>query len=804
MSPQPENDLEGLDQPQFRTTINPLLLAWRHKWLLVLGGVVGLLLGSLYYAQKKPTYQSSAQILVVKKRPDVLPIQGMESRSFNEDYIATHITLIKSPLIAGEAAKKGTLSSLQTFVGGGNPTGAIIGGLGISRDPTGSILNLSYLGPVQEDTGAILEAVIESYQDFLNKTYQNVTDETVKLIKEAREVLTKELREKEEKYRDYRLKTPLLWKGKDGANVHTERLGGIEGKRSELIIRRADILGRVTAVENALKEGKNIQDVLSITREPVAKSSTEQGSSLTGDQLASLMIQEETLLEDYGRDHPKVRSLRKQIEQTQRLLKRVGVNSTGESKGPEGRMREEVALYIQGLKRELNHNQISEESMTQLIEREQEAARDVNKFEIEDEFLRNDIKRTQALADGIIKRLQEVEVVKDYGGYDAKTISAPGMGWKTGPNAMPIFAAALVLGIAGGFGLAFLADFTDQNFRSPEEIRRRLGLAIFGHVPFQASKEAKSEASKLDPMLLAHHQPKTRLAEAYRGLRTAVFFSARGAGHQVIQVTSPNMADGKSTLISNLAISIAQSGKKVLLIDADLRRPRLAKLFNINNEKGLVDILTGEASINDMVQKSDAPGLSVLVSGKRPANPAELLSSPKLKELLDTVRNHYDFVLVDTPPLLAVTDPCVVAPAADGILLVLRLTKNCRPSAERAKELLVSLKANVLGVIINKTAETKDRSYYGYGYGYTYGYRPQYDYGYGYGYGGGNGYYTKDQDHYFREDPASGVLKGITIDPSTQEDIGSSQAPDLKVSGETVDLGNEPAQNFWTRWFRKG
>ena len=174
-------------------------------------------------------------------------------------------------------------------------------------------------------------------------------------------------------------------------------------------------------------------------------------------------------------------------------------------------------------------------------------------------------------------------------------------------------------------------------------------------------------------------------------MRTALYFSTRGQGSKVIQITSPNPGDGKSTLAANLAISIAQSGKRVLLVDADMRRPTLDKLFNIPNEAGFAMVLGGMAELPDVIQESPIPCLSLLPSGVVPPNPAELLISPRLHEVLAWMRDHYDYIVIDTPPLLAVTDPGIVGPQVDGVLLTIRSTKTNRVEARRAREVLHNL-----------------------------------------------------------------------------------------------------------------
>jgi capsular exopolysaccharide synthesis family protein len=335
-----------------------------------------------------------------------------------------------------------------------------------------------------------------------------------------------------------------------------------------------------------------------------------------------------------------------------------------------------------------------------------------------------------------------VKLVKEQaqGGYEAKLIHPPGLGRKIAPNPLQVFPLSAILGLAAGVGLAYLAELSDKSFRTPAEIRRRLGLPVIGHIPFfdaddAASKQAASGTpADVDPMVIAHYQSNSIAAEAYRGVRTALYFNSQGVGHQVIQVTSPNVSDGKSTLAANLAVSIAQSGKRTILIDGDCRKPKVHKFFNVSSETGLASVIAGTTDLDAAVKQSAVPNLSILPCGPRPVNPAELLTSPRFKELLDLIRSRYEFVIVDTPPLLVVTDPCVVAPRVDGVVLTIRVTKNGRPYAERAKEILASLGANVIGVVVNGFGGQAGGRYgyehYHYGYGYGYGYTYSYSYGY--------------------------------------------------------------------------
>jgi capsular exopolysaccharide synthesis family protein len=227
--------------------------------------------------------------------------------------------------------------------------------------------------------------------------------------------------------------------------------------------------------------------------------------------------------------------------------------------------------------------------------------------------------------------------------------------------------------------------------------------------------------------LLVFHRPSSVEAEAYRSVRTAVYFNTHGERRKIIQVTSPSMGDGKSTLIANLAVAIAQSGRSVILVDADLRRPRLHRVFGLPGRKGLAQVIEGDVELADTIRPSVVPNLSVLPCGTRPSNPAELLTLPRFADLLEELRDSYDFVLLDTPPLLAVSDPCIVAPRADGVLLTIRVSRNGRPAAERGRDLLSALRAQVFGVVVNGVGKQGAMAGYGYEhYHYTAEYSSEY------------------------------------------------------------------------------
>jgi polysaccharide biosynthesis transport protein len=714
-----------------------LHIAWRRKSLVLLGLILGLAGAGLFYAQRPPVYQSSAQVLVVKKRTDTLS-QGVEGRyTYMDDYVPTHIVLIRSPVVAELAVRNKKLNELKTF-GGCSESGAaagVIGGLTVTREnkdgnfSSSNILNIIYRGPVAEDCPRIVNAVVESYEEFLKTTYSESTAELVKQITLAKQTLEETLNTKQEEYRNFRQKKDnlLYWKAKDGSSVHQARVQEIERGRSELLIRRADLEERARVFQAAMKDDRAKAELLALLPTNTARDSAANSPERDLErEVLQLQMKEQQLLDDYGPDHPQVVSLRRQIALTKDFYAKLGVSRDKQAADAQQRDPVERALRVLKADLEIVNGQLKVRDT--LLEAEQKAIKDMASYEIDDEARRSSIDSTKQLYGTILRRIEEIGIAKDSGGFSAQAIAKPRDGFSARASGTPIFASGVLLGLLLGCGLAYLAEMSDKSFRTPEEIRRRLGLPVIGHIPYIPPGAEADKTTLVDPVLCSFYKPKSIEAESYRAVRTALYFSTQGQGHQVIQVTSPDMGDGKSTLVANLALSIAQSGKRVVLVDADFRRPRLHKLFGLSAQVGLASVIADNADLDAAVQKTCIPNLSLLPCGPIPPNPAELLTSPRFKDLLDQIRQKFDFVLVDTPPLLAVTDPCVVAPRVDGVLLTIRVSRNGRPHAERAKEILSTLGVKIMGVVVNGVGRQTGGQYgseyahYGYDYGPTYSY----------------------------------------------------------------------------------
>ena len=541
-------------------------------------------------------------------------------------------------------------------------------------------------------------------------------------IRQAVDTLTTNLRQENEKARAFRKKNPVLL-GENGAPVYQSKILEYQKKETESREQMETTARRIKEVQKAIDEKQPKEYVLALADRRYEKGVSNQALAQKSNAVAlehallPLTLKEAELKAAFGKDWPELLQVQEQIKATRALYRRLDEYARDGDLGTGDPVQNALgALRVEEQLARGNYERFKE-----WLEREISEARKQEQFYDEDRNYQQEIGRLNKVLDATMIRLEQINLIRGNGGFDAKTLSEPGPGGKTSPVLWQFLVLGLFLGLAASAAGAYALDIADKSFRTPEEIRRRLGLPIVGHVPFVAvssepvqKQDGAGNPIELDPALITLHEPMSPVSEGFRGIRTALYFSTNAQRHKVIQVTSPNMGDGKTTVITNLAVAIAQSGRTVLVVDADLRRPRVHRAFGLTGKLGLAEVIAGTAELDEGIQLTVVPNLSVLPCGRRPQNPAELLTSPGFEETIEELREAYDYVLIDTPPLLAVSDPSIVAPRTDGLILTIRLSKNGRPAAERAGDILAGLKANMIGVVVNGVGRHGSMTGYGY------------------------------------------------------------------------------------------
>jgi len=360
--------------------------------------------------------------------------------------------------------------------------------------------------------------------------------------------------------------------------------------------------------------------------------------------------------------------------------------------------------------------QKKEESLRESYEKQKVLASALNDKSIEYNILKREVESNETIYNTLLQRLKETEVSSAIKASNIQVVDyaqIPLFPFK--PNVTLNLLFACIIGLGGGVLIAFIIEYFDNTIKSPEEIRDKMKFPVLGGV-FEA-KQADSLAAPVEKTFLM--DPRSHIAEAFRTIRTSLLLSTPGKPPRSILITSCFPAEGKTTVSINLASSFAQAGSKVLLLEADLRRPRIGNVLG-NNGYGLSSYLTGNAGLEDVVTHGEIPNMYVLPVGPIPINPAELLGSSQMKELIDILTQEYDYIIVDGPPALGFVDSHILSSLVDGVAVVVRAGKTPRTSIRDLIEKLWNLRANFLGVIVNGI-ELNQNSYYYKSYNYYYG-----------------------------------------------------------------------------------
>ncbi len=277
------------------------------------------------------------------------------------------------------------------------------------------------------------------------------------------------------------------------------------------------------------------------------------------------------------------------------------------------------------------------------------------------------------------------------------------------PKKLLNFAISIILGLIGGVGLVFLFEYLDDGVKSAEDIEKIAKWPFLGSVPV-ISEDGMSELQK---DIFVSLRPKDPVAEVYKFIRTRILFASTEE-HPLknIMMTSPGPQEGKTLTLCNLAIAMAQNNKSVLMVDADMRKPRLNEVFGMDNSNGLSSFLSGQAEFDKVVQKTGIENIHLITGGVIPPNPSELLASHKVADLVTRARAKFDFVLFDTPPVGILADAVLISRVADGVIVTMESGKTSKRALGRIHQMLIETKAHIIGVVLNKVAVTSDNAYY--------------------------------------------------------------------------------------------
>jgi polysaccharide biosynthesis transport protein len=672
-----------------------LWIGWQRKGWVLLGILAGIAVGAAIASALPRTYQSSAVISVVKKRPDA--VTGWDTRQLStEGQISPPQDLLKSSLILDRAIRSKDLGTLSNFANETQDlTESIRNSLTVvpTRGATGQTLvfKLHYRGRVPEDCSLVLASVLDSYKEYMDRKHQSVSEDTVELILRDKQNLEKAMSDKEKAYSDFRATAPLLGKGKDGLELRQEKMNTIQARLSTLLVQRIDVEGQLAALEAARKDGRSTEAILTMLTEFARKADTGEGgrdrTANVQEQLFPLLMEERKLIELHGPKHPELIAVQNRIEAARRLL--VLPPTAWKGKNDDGNaltMEDAIVLHTQLLKQKLTHLKATEALLTHVILSEQDEARRLASYEIQNDSFRTSIAMHQQLYEALVKRLNEVSLTRDAGGYLIELIEPPSAAKRVAPSTSLSLLIGAFAGLLLGLTMAYGADRRDQRFRATTDVSRVLGVPVLGTVP-SSSRNAMSVTDQTG---------------SFWRLRNVLSLLAEKSGPKVIQVAGSAAGVGATTVAASLGASLAQTGKKVLIIDANLGSPAIGRLLGQPEAAGLSAYLAGHTTLEAIVRESGVTGLALIGASTGEIEFKDPAHSPRFAEMVATLKAHFDFVIIDSPPLLTSPDASALARHVDAAVLTIDFTRSTRPEAERAAQLLASTGVKTLGVILNR------------------------------------------------------------------------------------------------------
>jgi capsular exopolysaccharide synthesis family protein len=718
----------------FHAIVRFLRLANRRRKLVLASLGICVTLGAAYYLTAQRVYQANSRILVERTGSEIMP-GGSTIDSDNQTLVANHQALISQPKVLEAAAESlrslGDLSDTEfKDIPFKDWTEVLAANLTTQTVHRTNLIQLSYRAHSPAAAEQILEEIKNAYLAFVEKHHKSTSGALLETLRSVQGDVEQKLLASQEHLLEVRRRVKALGIEEGAQVVHpaVQRVLQLNENLVEIQKQRVELQASYASLQDAIAQGSDLRQYLAVLNPEVAQMFVSSSLGLSSEQSQAALRLQQQLADDtsklqsmqahLGPTHPEYLELVNKINNAQAYLNQLQANSTqrleqiGKSQlGPmlQNMLGEKLAKTVAHEKRLLEQYQQSEDEAVRL-----------NDGLAELTVAQRTMDRQSKLHETLMGQIANIDIGQNRSGI---LVSVTGEPTATLRAVSPRLSLIVFLSVAGGLGigmgLVYITDLLDDRFRSPDEMQDQLSLPLLTVI---GQIVAPSEHG-LDAIAV-HHSPTAVETEPFRTLRTSVLLGQDSPPK--IAITSTEPGDGKTTIISNLAASLAQAGRRVIAIDADMRKPGLSKLMQMRGLDGLSNILDSDqpidAIVNDLIVPSGMPGLDFIPCGIKPPDPSELLARAKFSELLAWAERHYDNVLIDCPPVLVASDTIIVSRQVEGVILVVQPQKNPRRLVTQATDTLRKFDAPLLGLVANRIQEDAGGGYSGYGYGYGYGY----------------------------------------------------------------------------------
>jgi exopolysaccharide transport family protein len=703
----------------------------KRKWM-VLSCVAGIFaVVAIASLRQTPVYEASGQIVVNKADPNLISFRDSMPvvDYYDQSDLDTEVRILQSDLLALQVIRQLNLDKRPEF--GGHPeekepnlvasalqadsdrTSALLGAfrshLHVTLIPNTRVIEIHYSSPDPQLAATAVNTLASTYVEQNFKTKFESTMQASDWLSKQLVDLQMKVETSQEKLVRYQREHEIL--GTDEKdNIITEKLAELN---KEMTMAESDRMEKEAVYRQTQSSDP---EAVAAALEADSAGGAASGSKLMDklrEQQAAIGIQVAELSSQFGPAYPKVVQLNDQLKEINRQLQ------------------SEVNKAVDHLRGEYQAALQRENMLRDSFEKQKQEANKLNESAIEYSLLKRDVESNRTLYEGLLEKLKEAGVTAGLRSNNFRIINAARVPTvPSEPNIPRNLTFALALGVISGVGLAFLLENMDNTVRTPEQAQAISALPSLGMIPLGSKTNTRGlpgarlalTSSKEAVELVTQARPQSQMAESYRALRTSLLLSNLGAPPKVIMVTSARPQEGKTTTSINTAIVLAQKEVRVLLIDADLRRPSVHKTLGMGPRSGLSNVLTGSATLQQTVTTSPVlPNLFILPAGSPPPNPAELLASSIMRNLIAELREQYDHIVIDTPPTLSVTDAVVLSTSADSTILVIRSGQTTKQALRRARDILMQVNAHVAGVLLNAVDLASPDYYYYYEYQGKYG-----------------------------------------------------------------------------------
>ena len=688
----------------------------KRKWTIFAAVIVVVTVAGIISLRMTRIYDAVSLLTIANEMPSYLDLKDnnqRQSSTTEEDNIDTQVRILQSDALALEVIKKMGLDRNPEFAG--RATVAMSGGVAVAETPNQTleredalirviadninvrqipnttIIEITYANPNPQLAADIANAIASTFiEDNIKTRFQSSSQAADWLSKQLADLQIK-VEVSQSKLNEYQKEHNIVGVD-DKQNLTTTNLGQVN---SELMSARLDRIQKESLAD--MTKRSDAGSIGAVLQDPVLLGLRQQQTELQAEY-----AQQST---QFGPAYPRVAEIANRLQQ---------VNKT---------YQEQLANVVSRIQNDYDTAVRREQMLQSALNAQTDAANQLNETAIEYKVLKQEADANRQIYDSLVGKLKEASLEAGLNSSNIRVVAPARVPLKPArPNIPRNMEFALLLGLVGGIALAFTLEALDSSVRTPEQAEISSGLPTIGLIPLEAghldddpltTRALLAKGRARPANMVAYRDPKSQIAEAYRALRTSILLSRPKHYPQSILVTSAAPQDGKSMTSVNIAIVMAQQGKRVLLIDADLRRPSLHRVFGVPSTVGLCSVLSGEAKSEDAIVPTVQPNLFFMPAGPLPPDPSELLSSASMRGLLAQWREEYDFIVVDSSPILSVTDAVMLSVEVEAVILVVRAGQTAVGALRRSRDLLLNVKADILGIVLN-AADLSSAEYYYY------------------------------------------------------------------------------------------